>query len=124
MVISRLTLLAVLPLVTTLSSAQTVDEIVARHVEARGGREKLQAIQSLRFTGRAESHDCRDLVEASKENRLPRIPREQAVNSFSSLSDNLGGDADKRVDERFELHPDHRLLLSLVLSRPPSLFGE
>jgi len=67
-------------------------------------------------------HACRELVEASKKNRLPRVPREQAVNGFSSLADNLGGDADKRVDERFELHPDHRSLLSLVLARPPSLF--
>jgi hypothetical protein len=30
--------------------AQTVDEIVARHVEARGGMEKIKAIQTLKIT--------------------------------------------------------------------------
>ena len=29
----------------------TVDEIVARHVEARGGAARLEAIRSLRLTG-------------------------------------------------------------------------
>ena len=31
--------------------AETVDEIVKRHIEARGGREKLQALFSVRMTG-------------------------------------------------------------------------
>jgi hypothetical protein len=30
--------------------AQTLDEIVARHIEARGGKEKLKAIQTLKLT--------------------------------------------------------------------------
>jgi hypothetical protein len=33
--------------------AQTVDEIIARSFEARGGLEKIEAIRSLRMTGRA-----------------------------------------------------------------------
>jgi photosystem II stability/assembly factor-like uncharacterized protein len=33
--------------------AATVDEIIARHLEARGGLTKLRAIQSLRLTGKA-----------------------------------------------------------------------
>jgi hypothetical protein len=32
------------------ASAQTVDELVARHIEARGGYEKLKAIQTLKIT--------------------------------------------------------------------------
>lgn len=32
------------------ASAQTVDELVARHIEARGGYEKLKAIQTLKLT--------------------------------------------------------------------------
>src|SRR5688500_11861890 len=32
------------------ASAQSVDEIVARHLEARGGYEKIKAIQSLKIT--------------------------------------------------------------------------
>src|SRR5262245_1486838 len=31
----------------------TVDELVSRHIEARGGAAKLKAIQSLRLTGKA-----------------------------------------------------------------------
>ncbi len=31
-------------------SAQTVDEVVKRHVDARGGYEKLKAIQTIRYT--------------------------------------------------------------------------
>jgi outer membrane lipoprotein-sorting protein len=33
------------------ASAQTVDELIAKNVEARGGLEKLKAVQSLRATG-------------------------------------------------------------------------
>jgi hypothetical protein len=32
------------------AAAQTVDEIVARHIEARGGRERLEAIHTMRIT--------------------------------------------------------------------------
>jgi len=32
--------------------ALTLDEVIARHVEARGGMAKLQAVHSLRFTGK------------------------------------------------------------------------
>lgn len=32
------------------ASAQTVDEIVAKHLQARGGYEKIKAIQTLKFT--------------------------------------------------------------------------
>jgi hypothetical protein len=31
-------------------TAQTVDEVIARHIEARGGEEKLKAIQTLKIT--------------------------------------------------------------------------
>jgi outer membrane lipoprotein-sorting protein len=34
------------------ATAQTADEIVARHIVARGGLEKLQSLQSIRMTGK------------------------------------------------------------------------
>ena len=37
-------------MVTATASAQTVDEIVAKHVEARGGADKLKAIQTIKMT--------------------------------------------------------------------------
>ncbi len=35
-------------------AAQTVDDVVRRYVEARGGAAKLRAVESLRFTGTME----------------------------------------------------------------------
>lgn len=34
------------------ASAQTVDEIIAKHVQARGGLDKLKAVRSVRITGK------------------------------------------------------------------------
>jgi hypothetical protein len=42
--------LAVAMAVPVLAAAQTVDEIVSRHVAARGGYERLQAIKTIRLT--------------------------------------------------------------------------
>lgn len=43
-------LTAALLLTPTLATAQTVDEIVARHVAARGGMDRISAIQTLKIT--------------------------------------------------------------------------
>lgn len=48
----RWLMLAVASLVTaSFASAQTADEIVAKHVTARGGMEKLKAVKTMRMTG-------------------------------------------------------------------------
>jgi hypothetical protein len=49
----RSTLALVAVLAATAACGQTVDKIVARHVAARGGREALAAVRTLRMTGRA-----------------------------------------------------------------------
>ncbi len=49
-----LLLVALLSLAPATAFAVTVDELIAKHVEARGGSEKLKAIRSLRFTGKLE----------------------------------------------------------------------
>jgi outer membrane lipoprotein-sorting protein len=43
-----------LSLAPSLVSAQTVDDVVRRYVEARGGLARLHAVQTLRFTGTLE----------------------------------------------------------------------
>jgi len=43
----------VLAFAPTLAASQTLDEIVTRHVAARGGRDALAAIRTLRMAGRA-----------------------------------------------------------------------
>ena len=32
--------------------AQTADEVIEKNIQARGGREKMKAVQSLRMTGK------------------------------------------------------------------------
>lgn len=38
---------------TSVAQAQNVDSLIARHIEARGGMEQLEAIETLRMSGRA-----------------------------------------------------------------------
>jgi len=54
MPIRCLLLIASLGLVTSTPFAATVDELVAKHIEARGGAEKMKAIGSLQLTGKLE----------------------------------------------------------------------
>jgi outer membrane lipoprotein-sorting protein len=52
----RLTFVAVSAILFSLTlSAQTVDEIIAKHIAAQGGLAKLKALQSIRMTGNFES---------------------------------------------------------------------
>jgi outer membrane lipoprotein-sorting protein len=46
--------LAVATVFTLPAAAQTVDEIIAKNVEARGGEAKLRAVKSIRLTGKIE----------------------------------------------------------------------
>ncbi|MGH9823028.1 MAG: LolA family protein [Blastocatellia bacterium] len=46
--------LAVLTVFGLSAQAQTVDDIIAKYVQARGGMEKLKAVQSTRSTGKME----------------------------------------------------------------------
>ena len=36
----------------SLASAQTADELVEKNIQAHGGREKLQSVQTMRMTGK------------------------------------------------------------------------
>jgi len=44
--------LIVAGLVSTAAWAQTVDELIEKNIQAKGGREKIQAIKTLRMTGK------------------------------------------------------------------------
>jgi hypothetical protein len=56
--------------------AQTVDEIVARHVAARGGREALAAVRTVRLTGRATAGPGRVAIVRREIARPGRIRTE------------------------------------------------
>src|SRR5947209_5383246 len=54
MVRKSLAWLVVGTLVAVAASAQTADEVIAKYVQAKGGREKLKAVQSVRMTGKMD----------------------------------------------------------------------
>jgi hypothetical protein len=51
----RLAFIVTLLLFSLNLSAQTVDEVIAKHIEAQGGMAKLKALQSIRMTGKFEA---------------------------------------------------------------------
>jgi hypothetical protein len=57
-------------------TAQTVDEVVARHVAARGGREALAKVRTLRMTGRAIGGPGREAIVRREIARPGRIRTE------------------------------------------------
>ena len=58
------------------ATAETVDEIVARHVAARGGREALAAVRTLRMTGTATAGPGRTAIVRREVARPGRIRTE------------------------------------------------
>ncbi len=71
---------------STASDAEpTLDSLVARYVEARGGAERLASIETLRMTGRATAGPGRE-AEVSREVRPPgRIRTEFAFQGVTSV---------------------------------------
>jgi hypothetical protein len=63
-------------LAPVVASAQTVDEIVARHVAARGGREALASVHTLRMSGRANEGPGREALVRREIARPGRIRTE------------------------------------------------
>lgn len=69
------------------SYAQTVDEIVARHIQAKGGAEKLKSVSSVRMTGKltSQGRDVPMTVMTKRPNLLRQeitTPGGLAVNAF------------------------------------------
>lgn len=56
------------------ASAQTADELIAKNIAAKGGLEKIQAIQTLRMTGRLDAGGFKAAV--GQENKRPNQVRE------------------------------------------------
>jgi hypothetical protein len=64
-------------LLPMLASAQTVDEVIAKNIQAHGGLEKLKAVQSLRITGKFSQGAFR--AGFVQENKRPGRVREEAL---------------------------------------------
>lgn len=69
-------LLAVALAAPAVAPAQTLDEIVGRHLAARGGRAALAAIRTLRMTGRATAGPGREAIVRREIARPGRIRTE------------------------------------------------
>jgi len=63
-------------LLTTSLSAQTADEIIAKYVQTVGGMERIQAVKSLRRTGKFTGGSGFEAV-VSQENKRPSFVREE-----------------------------------------------
>jgi hypothetical protein len=59
------------------AGAQTVDEIIAKNIQARGGLEKLQAVKTLRVTAKINQGGLRATVV--QENQRPNKIREEFI---------------------------------------------
>jgi len=66
-------------------AAQTVDEIVARHAAARGGREALAAVRTLRMTGHATAGPGRTAIVRREIARPGRIRTEIVIQGTTGV---------------------------------------
>ena len=73
---AQLLFLASALLAPSVASAETVDQIVARHLAARGGRQALAAVRTLRMTGHADAGPGRHAIVRREFARPDRIRTE------------------------------------------------
>lgn len=59
------------------TSAQTVDEVIAKNIQAHGGLEKVKAVRTIRITGKFSQGSFR--AGFLQENKRPGMVREEAI---------------------------------------------
>ena len=74
---STMTALVALALFSPAATAQTVDEVIAKNIQARGGLEKLKSVTSLRQTGIFSAGSFR--AQVVQENKRPDKVREEFI---------------------------------------------
>ena len=100
-------ILAIVVLGPAAASAQTVDEIVARHVAARGGREALAEVRTLRMTGRATGTGGRQAIVRRELSRPGRLRTEFVFQGTTGVYawDGTNGWCVSPLDGGFEPEP-------------------
>src|SRR5579871_3050345 len=68
---------ALLLLSLSFAGAQTVDEIIAKNIQARGGLDKLKAVKTVRMTAKINQNGFRATVV--QENQRPNKVREEFI---------------------------------------------
>lgn len=91
----------------TATPAQTLDEIVSLHVAARGGREALAAVRTVRMTGRATSGSGREAIVRREIARPGRIRTEFVFQGTTGVYafDGASGWRVSPLDGRFAPEP-------------------
>ncbi len=94
-------------LAPTATPAQTLDDIVSLHVAARGGREALAAVRTVRMTGRAMSGSGREAIVKREIARPGRIRTEFVFQGTTGVYafDGLAGWRVSPLDGRFAPEP-------------------
>jgi len=77
--------IVVASLLPATAATQTVDEIVARHLAARGGAARIEAIQSLRMTGKARASGGREALVVREIKRPGRVRTEFTVQGLTGV---------------------------------------
>ena len=67
------------------AATQTVDEIVARHLTARGGAARIESVQSLRMTGKARASGGREALVVREIKRPGRVRTEFTVQGLTGV---------------------------------------
>ena len=99
--------MAVLFTIAPVLSAQTVDEIIAKNLQARGGLDKIKAVKTIRATGKLTQGDFR--AKFVQENLRPNRVREEVVIQGMSQIEAYDGHVGWRVSP-FEGRKDPDLL--------------
>ena len=96
------------------TSAQTLDEIVARHLEARGGLDRLQAIRTVRIIGREQGEtagvttvDSNLGMSVVVEEKRPNLKRTTKLSEGESAADYL--EAVRTMKGNSNPYPSRRL---------------
>jgi len=79
-----LTVVAAIVLLAIAAQAQTVDEVIAKNVQAHGGMEKMKSVQSVRITGKLNAGGFRaGFMQESK--RPDKVREEQIIQRLAAV---------------------------------------
>jgi len=80
----RIDLIVLIAVLSSAALAQTAEELVAKNIQAKGGLEKLRAIQSVRMSGTQDNDGFKAAV--AQENKRPNLVRETfALQGMTSI---------------------------------------
>lgn len=81
---TRWMMVAVVLLLPVCAAAQTVDEVIAKNIQARGGLEKLKALKSMRVTAKFSAGSFRaDFVQENK--RADKVREELIIQGMAQV---------------------------------------